>query len=146
MKGNSWYISIVTGSNLVRMPLPWSELCDPTDGYSSNSWYISIVTGSNLVRMPLPWSELCDPTDGYSSNSWYISIVTGSNLVRMPLPWSELCDPTDGYSPRWGGTEEFIEDITYRIWEQGDLEVIKETYSDTCPVITLSGLYRLWSE
>jgi len=57
----------------------------------------------------------------------------------MPLPWSELCDPTDGYSPRWGGTEEFIEDITYRIWEQGDLEVIKETYSDTCPVITLSG-------
>ena len=52
---------------------------------------------------------------------------------------SEEFDPSRGYRPRWRGTEEYIEDITYRIWEMRNVELIRDTYSESCPVFTLSG-------
>ena len=52
---------------------------------------------------------------------------------------TEFHDPSEGYVPHWCDTKEYIEDITYRIWEQGDIEFITDTYSDDCPVFTLAG-------
>ena len=40
---------------------------------------------------------------------------------------NEINDPSSGYAPHWKGTKEYIEDITYRIWEQGDIDFIKAT-------------------
>ena len=54
----------------------------------------------------------------------------------------EFHDPSEGYAPRWCGTEEFIEDITYRIWESGNVEFIRDTYTDTRPVFSLAGRAR----
>ena len=56
---------------------------------------------------------------------------------------SEEFDPSRGYRPRWRGTEEYIEDITYRIWEMRNVELIRDTYSESCPVFTLSGISLL---
>ena len=57
----------------------------------------------------------------------------------MATPVLEYFDPSEGYAPRWTDTEDFIEDITYRIWEKGNVDFIRDTYSDTCPIFTLSG-------
>ena len=43
------------------------------------------------------------------------------------------------FGERWNNTVEYIEDITYRIWEQRDLDLIRYTYTQDCPVFTLSG-------
>jgi len=47
--------------------------------------------------------------------------------------------PDAGYKPQWRDTVEYIEDITYKIWENRDLDYIRDTYSDTCPAFVLSG-------
>ena len=51
----------------------------------------------------------------------------------------QVNDPSLGLLPSWRNIVEYIEDITYRIWEQGNLDFIKETYSEDCPVFTLAG-------
>ena len=52
---------------------------------------------------------------------------------------SQVNDPSLGLMPNWRNVVEYIEDITYRIWEQGDLDLIKDTYSKTCPIFTLQS-------
>ena len=46
----------------------------------------------------------------------------------MTTPEVLVNDPSLGLLPNWKNVVEFIEDITYRIWEQGNLDLIKETY------------------
>ena len=53
----------------------------------------------------------------------------------------EINNPSNGYAPHWKGTKEYIEDITYRIWEQGDIDFIKDTYAKTCPIFTLASCF-----
>ena len=50
-------------------------------------------------------------------------------------------NPSRGYAPNWRDTTEYIEDITYRIWEQGDIDFIKATYAKTCPIYTLASCF-----
>ena len=57
----------------------------------------------------------------------------------MTTPEVLVNDPSLGLLPNWKNVVEFIEDITYRIWEQGYLDLIKETYSKTCPIYTLQS-------
>ena len=60
-----------------------------------------------------------------------------NDIRKMTRP--EVNDPSLGLLPNWRNVVEFIEDITYRIWEQGNLDLIKETYSETCPIYTLQS-------
>ena len=54
---------------------------------------------------------------------------------------NEINDPSSGYAPHWKDTTEYIEDITYRIWEQGNIDFIKATYAKTCPIFTLASCF-----
>ena len=55
---------------------------------------------------------------------------------------SEKNDPSRGYAPNWRDTTEYIEDITYRIWEQGNIDFIKATYAKICPIYTLASCFN----
>jgi hypothetical protein len=67
-----------------------------------------------------------------------------TNSVLKKVMIAEGYDPSEGYAPRWSGTEEYIEDISYQIWEQGNVDIIRNVYSDDCPFYTLAGRVILY--